>query len=101
MSKCGTTSLHNYLDLHQSIFMSKFKEPQYFIRKYLEFPHNGPGDRKIDDIITKKADYESLFNETEEYSIIGESSSDYLYYEKSANEIKEYNPSAKIILMLR
>ncbi|MFD1020178.1 sulfotransferase family protein [Thalassobacillus hwangdonensis] len=101
MSKCGTTSLHNYLNLHENIYMSNFKEPQYFIRNQLKFPHQGPGDRNIDDIIIHSTDYEALFEGSEEYQIRGESSSDYLYFEKSAEEIKEYNPDAKIILMLR
>lgn len=29
-AKCGTTSLHHYLDLHPEISMSKLKEPTYF-----------------------------------------------------------------------
>lgn len=29
-AKCGTTSLHSYLDLHPEISMSKVKEPLYF-----------------------------------------------------------------------
>ena len=31
-AKCGTTSLHHYLDLHPEISMSKVKEPTYFAR---------------------------------------------------------------------
>lgn len=30
-AKCGTTSLHHYLDLHPEISMSKIKEPGYFL----------------------------------------------------------------------
>jgi hypothetical protein len=29
--KCGTTSLHNYLGEHPDVFMSKIKEPKYFL----------------------------------------------------------------------
>lgn len=31
-AKCGTTSLHAYLDLHPEISMSRVKEPRYFCR---------------------------------------------------------------------
>jgi hypothetical protein len=31
--KCGTTSLHNYLDLHPDIFMSEIKELDYFVEE--------------------------------------------------------------------
>ena len=30
-AKCGTTSLHSYLDLHPEISMSSFKEPAFFV----------------------------------------------------------------------
>lgn len=30
-AKCGTTSLHRYLDLHRQISMSRIKEPDYFL----------------------------------------------------------------------
>jgi hypothetical protein len=32
-AKCGTSSLHAYLDLHPEIAMSKLKEPKYFVRE--------------------------------------------------------------------
>ncbi len=31
-AKCGTSSLHEYLDLHPEISMSDIKEPRYFLR---------------------------------------------------------------------
>jgi hypothetical protein len=30
-AKCGTTSLHYYLSLHPEVFMSKVKEPRFFV----------------------------------------------------------------------
>ena len=32
-AKCGTTSLHEYLDLHPDISMSDVKEPSYFLER--------------------------------------------------------------------
>lgn len=31
--KCGTTSLHNYLNLHPQICMSQDKEPEFFVEE--------------------------------------------------------------------
>lgn len=101
MSKCGTTSLHKYLNLHGQIYMSNPKEPRYFIKDFLVFPHGGPGDKTIKNVIVELDDYKSLFADSQEILIRGESSSEYLYYNKSAELIKEYNQDAKIIIILR
>ena len=33
-AKCGTTSLHHYLDQHPEVSMSEVKEPRYFCRHF-------------------------------------------------------------------
>ena len=48
--KCGTSSLHSYLDLHPEISMSDVKEPMYFLRSHLEGsarPHIGTRDEYL------------------------------------------------------
>lgn len=50
--KCGTTSLHHYLDLHPEISMSKVKEPRYFVR---------PASVSSLDVITDRDQYLRLF----------------------------------------
>lgn len=62
--KSGTTTLHNYLNMHPDIFMSqKPKEPQYFVQE-LNW--------------SKGEDwYLSLFEAAGDAKIIGESSTDY------------------------
>jgi hypothetical protein len=85
-SKAGTTSLHEYLGQHPEIFMSRAKEPHYFVhdqgennwRYYLEVFKNA-GDRKI----------------------IGESSTGYLYSPESPKWIKAILGDVKIIVLLR
>lgn len=50
--KCGTTSLHHYLNLHPEISMSKVKDPRYFVR---------PASVTNLDVITDRDRYLSLF----------------------------------------
>ena len=47
-AKCGTSSLHKYLDQHPEIFMSKVKEPRFISSQVTPFPLNGPGEREDD-----------------------------------------------------
>ena len=51
-AKCGTTSLHEYLDLHPDISMSDVKEPRYFMR------HSSGLSQPI---IESREDYLALF----------------------------------------
>ena len=102
-AKCGTSSLHKYLDQHPQIFMSEAKEPRFISSQVSSFPLNGPGDDKVEAWYVK--DYESytkLFEGSEGYPIVGESSADTLYfYERTIPVIKQYLGDPKIIIMLR
>lgn len=91
--KAGTTSLHFYLSQHKDVCMSTIKEPNYFSSSEVQ-------DLYYDSPILKStSEYNKLF---EKDSVIkGESSVSYLYYEKVPQRINEYNPDAKIIIMLR
>ena len=90
--KSGTTSLHNYLDQHDDIFMSKapLKETQYF----------------VEELNWKRGEdwYASLFRGVRDEKVVGESTTDYTKrprYEGVADRIKEFNPNAKIIAIMR
>lgn len=85
-SKAGTTSLHEYLSQHPDIFMSSFKEPNYFVPGYA---------------YESWEDYLSLFDCARNEKAIGESSTGYLYCEKSPSLIRAALDPVKIILMLR
>jgi hypothetical protein len=86
--KCGTTSLHYYLNLHPEIFMSRQKELQFFIgevnwEKGVEW-------------------YKSNFSG--QAKILGEASPNYTYYPfYSGVPEKMYSvvPDAKLIYMVR
>lgn len=101
VAKCGTSSLHDYLNLHPDINMSEPKEPHYMLKDYFNrFDLKGPGDRERINNYSLNDSYFELFND--EILINGESSPGYFSLpEYSIPKIKEINPSSKIIIILR
>lgn len=89
--KCGTTALSVYLRNYSKVFVSYPKEPHFFCTDF-------PGLRSIK---TKK-EYQQLFNAaTNEHSAVGEASVWYLYSKVAVKQIYDFNPEAKLIVMLR
>ena len=95
--KAGTTSLYHYLDEHYDICMSSDKEPNYFSDEELHEQRMYYGKSRVETLDI----YHSLFDKHSESKIKGEASVSYLFYNKVPKKIKEYNPNAKIIIMLR
>jgi len=101
-AKCGTSSLHNYLNQHPDVFMPsyneqgmKVKEPRFLIKDLVKDRlHNGVWYLKS---------YQALFNNVVNEKAIGESTVLYLYYYNEAiKNIKKYlGHDVKIIIMLR
>jgi hypothetical protein len=86
-SKCGTTSLHRYLDAHPEIAMSVNKEPMCYV------PDDWPDELRR---------YETLF--TEKAAVRGESSTGYSAYPWSPevpDRVRATVPDARIIYMVR
>lgn len=80
----------HYLSQHPEIYFSPEKEPHYF--------NSDSGHRYYFDEVS----YLSLFSAADYKSkYIGEGSVWYLYSEVALDEILKFNPSAKIIVMLR
>jgi len=90
--KCGTTSMYHYLRQHDQIFMPDEKEPHYFGEDLKKRP---------DKFIDNEDEYLNLFKDAKPDQKLGEASTFYLYSKSASREIKEYNPDAKIIIMLR
>ncbi len=86
-AKSGTTSLYHYLDQHPDIFMSKVKEPHYFV--------------DWDKYVKNLEEYEALFAGWNGERAVGEASTGYLYDPTTPARIKELVPDAKIIILLR
>jgi hypothetical protein len=87
--KCGTTSLHIYLDAHQSISMSRIKEPNFFLDR------GGTWHYGLDWYMTH-------FDPTA--PVRGEASTNYAslpYSKGAAQRMKEIVPEAKLIYLVR
>jgi hypothetical protein len=90
--KSGTSSMHDYLGQHPSIFMSPLKEPIHFGR---DLEARGVW------VVRDPATYLALFDDAGQATRIGESTTWYLYSATAARQIKAFAPEAKIIAMLR
>jgi len=85
--KSGTSSLHNILDSHPDIYMSKPKEPQFF---------------SFEDRFSLGAVvHNQIFDGCLEERVHGESSQCYFAHPKAIARIKDALKNPKIIIMLR
>ena len=101
-AKCGTSSLHYYLNQHPDVFMPtytdeglKVKEPRFLIKEKIK--------NRLEKGVWDFDDYNSLFDTVAEEKAIGESTVLYLFYYKEAiKNIKKYLiEDVRIIIMLR
>lgn len=89
--KCGTTALFQYLCMHPDVFAPAIKEPNYFCEDFSGI--RGP---------RSEAEYLALYAEAEESGrSVGDASVVYMYSDVALKRIAEFNPAAKIIVMLR
>jgi hypothetical protein len=88
--KSGTTAMYFYLKQHPEIFMPERKELHFFGSDFFA-PH----------FVRDLKDYLKFFEGADNKKRIGEASPWYLYSKRAAFEIKEFNPDADIIIMLR
>lgn len=99
-AKSGTSALYHYLRQHPDIFMSPRKETHFFAF-YNKDPNTaGPGDT-IPNAITNLDDYKSLFSKANHEQAIGEASPTYIYYPHAGDNIKNFTPDIKMIVILR
>jgi hypothetical protein len=90
--KSGTTALNEYLKQHSEIFIPRGKEFHFFGSDLKK------SKKKYIHDINK---YLSFFSAARDEKRIGENSVMYLYSKMAPRDIKEFNSSAKIIMMLR
>ena len=88
--KSGTTALYSYLSTHPDIFLPEHKEPNFFADDY---PNIGGRLKTF-------KEYEKLFSNHNK-KIAGDGSVCYFGSETAPKAIRDYNPEAKIIIMLR
>ncbi|MBC7857111.1 MAG: sulfotransferase domain-containing protein [Pirellulaceae bacterium] len=89
--KCGTTSLNDYLRQHPGIFIPDRKELHHFGSDLRFFKTERPA----------LGEYLAYFASAQPIQIAGEASVWYLFSQLAAQEIRDFCPGAKIIIMLR
>src|SRR4051794_4060836 len=95
--KAGTTSLYHYLEEHHDIYMAPIKETNFF--SYHEIKSQGLFYNE--EHISSLNQYQEQFKSVKNEKAVGEASVSYLYYPSVPLKIKEFNPKAKIIIVLR
>ena len=98
--KSATTALHQFLGQHPEIYMSGIKEPHFFCADFHLESDRAYGRQRFFDFRSESA-YLQLFSRAKEVKIAGESSTNYLYSQVAAEKIHNFNPDAKIIIILR
>lgn len=108
-AKAGTTAMWNYLIQHPEIFLSSIKEPHFFFKEkeQIEFREDFKSrisnhkSERHQQFINSEAKYLELFKVEKEYKVIGEASASYLYSKAAPKAIFDFNPKAKILIILR
>src|SRR5262245_21444242 len=93
--RCGTSSLHAYLQAIPGIFMSRIKEPNYFSRAVIG--EQAPMVKPIRD----ERQYLRLFDGAGGAQVIGEATPFYLEDPAAPALISQAVPHAKVIVSLR
>jgi len=90
--KCGTTSLYAWLATHPNVFIPKEKEPDFF------------ADEKLYRNVSTLEDYMALYEPADgntEFTAIGDASTTYIQTNGALENIRAFNPDAKIVIAVR
>jgi hypothetical protein len=100
--KAGTTALHAALAPHPGLYLSKVKEPKFFLGDGRPPVTGGPGDvQTYQEHVWRRADYEALFDAAPPGTLTGEATPFYLGDLASHDRIARLLPDVRIILLLR
>ena len=100
--KAGTTALHAALVRHPDLFLSKVKEPKFFLSDGPLPASGGPGDvQTYQEHVWRQPDYEALFDAAPPGTLRGEATPFYLGDLAAHDRIKSLVPGARLILLLR
>lgn len=100
-AKCGTTALYEALRQHPALFLPHSDNPdRYWQHKE---PMHFCGDLGITDWlrVVKEEDYLALFQDAGAEKVCGTAGAWKLFSEEASLRIKEFEPDAKIVIMLR
>jgi Sulfotransferase domain len=100
--KAGTTALHVALARHPQLYLSRVKEPKYFLTSGRPRAQGGPGDAKtLREQVWEPDNYEALFADAPPGTLLGESTSLYLNDGAAVKRIRAAIPDVRIIALLR
>lgn len=101
--KAGTSALHAALALHPQLFLSRVKEPKYYMCGDSPPPaYKGPGDAHSNqEWVWQRERYLDLFDGAADDQLRGESTPFYLYNRDARRRIAADRPDAKLIAVLR
>lgn len=100
--KAGTTAVHAALAHHPDLFLSKVKEPKYFLTDGPPPTRGGPGDAQTyREHVWRREDYEALFDAAPDGALRGESTPFYLYDRFAQCRIRRAIPDVRMIALLR
>jgi hypothetical protein len=100
--KAGTTALHAALAPHPDLFLSRVKEPKFFLSDGRPPAAGGPGDvQTYQEHVWRRADYEALFAAAPPGALKGEATPFYLGDLDAHDRIARLLPGVRLILLLR
>jgi hypothetical protein len=100
--KAGTTALHVALARHPQLFLSRVKEPKFFLCDGPPPTQGGPGDaHSYREWIWRRPDYERLFDDAAPGTLRGESTPLYLADSRAIDKMGQTIPNARLIAILR
>lgn len=101
--KAGTTALHTALTQHPDAFLTRPKEPKYWLCDDAPPPHwRGPGDRHSQqEWVWRSSAYTDLFRGARTDQVRGESTPFYLWSRGAHRRIGEALPGVKVIAVVR
>jgi hypothetical protein len=101
--KAGTSALHAALVQHPELFLSRVKEPKYYMCGDSPPPsYKGPGDaHSKQEWVWQRERYLALFDEAPDSMLCGEATPFYLYNRDARRRLAVDNPDAKLIAVLR
>src|ERR1051325_7659084 len=100
--KAGTTALHAALVPHPDLYLSRVKEPKFFLSQGGPPVKGGPGDvQTYQEEVWRRADYEAPFDPAPPGPPRGEGPPFYLSDLAAHDRIRSLVPNAKLILLLR
>ncbi len=101
-TKCGTTSLYQYLRQHPGIFLPQKKELHYFTYEKLADRVAGPGDEDVVRFACPtRADYERAFASATTETALGDMSPSYFEHAEVSDRIRSELEDPEIVLLLR